>query len=78
MATQLGLYASGMHGRSAHATPTVPLIESNSEKNVRGLGASVGNERLVGRCSKVGIVEVDVGEAMPRRRQIDQPSAGAE
>ena len=78
MASQFGLDASGMHGRSAHTTLTVPPVEGNSEENIRRLRPAVGNERLIGRPLKVGILEIDVGVAVTGRRQVDQPSSGAD
>jgi hypothetical protein len=49
VAGQLGLYASWMHSRSAHATIPVPFVESNGEENVRRLRSAVCDEGLVGR-----------------------------
>ena len=65
VAGQFGLYASRMHGRCAHATLPMPLVESNGKEDVRRLRSAVGNEGLVGRSLKVGILEIDVGETVP-------------
>ena len=43
-ATQFGSYASRMHGCRADATLTVPLVESNSEEDIRRFRSAVGNE----------------------------------
>src|SRR5215831_15012443 len=75
VATQLGPNASRMHRRGAHATIAVPLVEGHGEEDVRRLRSAIGDERLVGRPFEVGIVEVDIGEAVTRRRQVDQPPA---
>ena len=73
VATQFGIDASGMHGRRAHTTLTVPPVEGNSEEDIRRLRSAVGNEGLIRRPFKVGVLEIDVGVAVPRRREIDQP-----
>ena len=73
VATEFRMDTSGVHGRRAHTTLTVPLVESNSEEDIRRLRSAVGNERLIRRPFKVGVLEIDVGVAVPRRRQIDQP-----
>ena len=75
VATKLGPYASRMHGCSAYATLPVPLVEGNGKKDVRCFRTAICNEEVIGRPFKVGILEVDVGEAVTRRRQIDQPSS---
>ena len=64
MAAQLGLYASRMHSRGAHATFPMPLVEGNGKKDVRRLRSAICNKRIVGRSLEVGIVEVDIGEAV--------------
>jgi len=51
----------------------VPSVESNSEEDVCRLGPPVRNEGVIGRRLKVGILEVHIGEAVTRRRQVDQP-----
>jgi hypothetical protein len=72
MAIQLRLNASWMYRRSAYAIPSMTPVESNGEEDIRSLGPAVGNERFIGRPHKVGIFKVDVGEAVPGRREIDQ------
>lgn len=47
-------------------------------EDVRRLRPAVHNEGVVRRPLKVGILEIDVGEAVPCRRQIDQPSSHAD
>jgi hypothetical protein len=49
--------------------------ESYSKKNVRRLGAAIGNERLIGRALKVGILKVYVRAPVARGRHIDQASS---
>jgi hypothetical protein len=78
VASLFGLDASGMHGRGAHTTLTVPPVEGNSEEDIRRLRSTVGKEGLIGRPFKVGILEIDVGVAVTGRRQVDQPSSGAD
>ena len=70
---QLGLNASWMYSRCAHATVPVSFVEGNCEEDVRRLGPPVRNEGLIGRPLKVGTLEVHIGEAVTRRRQADQP-----
>ena len=63
---ELCLYASRMHGRGAYATLPMPTVEGNGEEDVCCLRSSVSNEGRV-RCPlKVGIIEIDVGEAVAR------------
>src|ERR1700738_2666799 len=78
VASQLGLDASGMHGRGAHTTLTVPPVEGNSEEDIRRLRSAVGNEGLIGRPLKVGILEIDVRLAVTGSRQVHQPTSGAD
>jgi hypothetical protein len=62
-----------MYGRRTHAKVPVPFVEGNGEENVHRLRPAVRNEGLIPRPLKVGIIEVHIGEAVTRRRQIDQP-----
>jgi len=39
---------------------------------------AIGEERILGRSLEVGILEIDVREAMTRRRKIDQPATLSE
>ena len=64
-----------MHGGSAHAAAPVTFVEGDREEDVRRFGSAIGNERIIGRALKVGIVKVDVRVAMTRRRQVDEPPA---
>src|SRR5580693_6645825 len=68
VAPKLGLYAARMHGCSANATPAVPFVERNRKKNIRCLRAAVRNERLVRRPLKTGILQINVGVTVARRR----------
>src|ERR1700733_8225106 len=72
MAVQLRLDASWMYRRPAYAITSMTPVESNGEEDIRSLGPPVGDPWVV-RCPlKVGIFKVDVGEAVPGRREIDQ------
>ena len=68
MPIQLSLNASRMYSRSAHATVAVPFVESNGEEDVCRLGSPIGNEGVIGRPLKVGILEVNIGEAVNLRK----------
>src|SRR6266436_4524480 len=72
MAVQLCLDASRMYRRCAHAITSMTPVESNGEEDIRSLGAAVGDPWVVRCPHKVGIFKVDVGEAVPGRREIDQ------
>src|SRR5260370_11619676 len=72
MAVQLRLDASWMYRRGAYAIPSMTPVESNGEEDIRSLGPGVGNEGFIGGPHKVGIFKVDVGEAVPGRREVDQ------
>jgi len=64
--------ASGMHSRRAHTTAYgCRRVEGNSEEDIRRLRSAAGYQGLIGRPFKVGILEIDVGVAVPRRRQIE-------
>src|ERR1700682_3412116 len=67
-----------MHGCSAYATRSVPLVERNRKEDVRRLRSAISNEGIIGSPFKVGILKVNVGEAVTRRRQVDQPSSGTD
>src|ERR1700720_1272017 len=61
-------------GCTAAARMPFPMtpVKSDGEEDLRSLGPAVGDPWVV-RCShKVGIFEVDVGEAVPGRREVDQ------
>ena len=73
---KLGLDATGMHGRGPHAVRLVPSVELDGEQDVGGLRAAIGPELGIGRVLEVRIVEVNVGEPMTRRGQVDQARAG--
>jgi len=49
-----------MHGSSAYATRSVPLVEDTCKEDVRRLRSAVGNEGLTGRPFKVGILEINL------------------
>src|SRR5467141_4229271 len=54
--SQLGLYASGMHGGGTHATPAMPLVETDGKEDVCGLRPTIGDPWVVRRPLKVGIL----------------------
>jgi len=56
----------------------LPFVERNSEEDVCRLRPPIRNEGLIGRPLKVGILEVHFGEAVTRRRQVDQPPTGTD
>ena len=65
---EVGLDDSWMHGRSAHSTLAVPLVEGDGEETICGLRPAIRDEGIIGRSLKVRIVEVDIGRtgAPPR------------
>ena len=73
MSIQLSLNGSWMYSGSTDATVPVPFVEGNCEEDVCRLGPPIRNERFIGRPLKVGILEVYIGEAVTRGRQVDQP-----
>jgi len=75
MADRFRLCDSRMHRRSTYAALPIPLVESYSKKDVRRLRAAIGNERLIGRVLKVGILKVYVRAPVARGRHIDQASS---
>src|ERR1700722_20616771 len=72
VARELCLDDAGVNCGGAHASRAVAPVELHGEKNVGGFGTAVGDERVVGRAFETGIVEVDVGIAMPGGRKIDE------
>src|ERR1700688_2336613 len=69
--------ASRVDGCRTDAAPAMPLVEGNREENVGCLGPAVSDERIVSRPLEIGVVEIQIGEAMSGRREVDQASAGA-
>ena len=59
--------AAGVDRRRSNASVPVPPIELHREQDVGGLGPAIGDRRVVGRALEIGIVEIDVGEAMACR-----------
>src|SRR6266404_7380492 len=53
-------------------------IERHRKKDVGCLRAAVGNPWVVRSALEVGVLKIDVSEAMPRRCEIDQPSSWPE
>src|SRR6266536_1433697 len=75
MADQFRLYDSRVHSRSTYAVLSMPLVESYSKKDVRCLRAAIGDESVIGRALKVGILKVHIRAAVTRRRYVDHPSS---
>ena len=65
MAGQLGMNPARMNGSRPHTTRPMSLIESNRKKDIRRLGPSVSDKRLVSRTLETGILEIHVRETMP-------------
>ena len=77
VAAQFGLDASWMYGRGAHATPTMPSVERHGEEDIGRLRSAISGKWIIGRPLEIRIREVDVGEAVTRGGQIDQPRPGS-
>src|SRR6476659_9866429 len=75
MPTQFGLDAPRMTGGGSNPAAAMARVESNCKKDVGCLRAAVGNPRVVRSALEVGVSEIDVGEAVSRRCEINQPSA---
>src|SRR4029077_12280557 len=75
MPSKLGLNASRMDRGGANPAVAMPQVERNCKKDVGCLRAAVGNPWVVRMVLEVWIQKIDVGVAMPRRCEIDQPSA---
>jgi hypothetical protein len=63
-----------MHSRGAYAAPAMTFVKSHGEEDVCRLRSAIRDEGLIGRPLKIGILEIDIGEAVTRGSQIDQPS----
>src|SRR5260370_20979677 len=70
MTSELGPNHSRMHSGSTHPASTLAPVKRHAEKNVRGLGAAVGEERFVGCSLKIGIVQVYVGKTVTCGREV--------
>ena len=75
MPTQFGLDASRMDGGGSNPAGAMARVERNRKKDVGCLRAAVGNPWVVRSALKVGVLKIDVREAVPRGCEIDQPSA---
>ena len=75
MPSKLGLDASRMNGGGSNPAVAMPQVERNRKKDVCRLRSTVGNPWVVRSALEVGVFEIDVGEAVPRGCEIDQPSA---
>ena len=64
-----------MHGRRPHPVALVAPVELDGEQDVGGLRAAIGAELGIGRALEIRIVEIDVGESVARRGQVDQARA---
>src|SRR5882762_523523 len=75
MSSKLGLDASRMDGGGSNPATAMARVEPNRKKDVGCLRSAVGNPWVVRRALEVGVLKIDVGEAVPRGCEIDQPSA---
>src|SRR6266481_8443123 len=75
MPTQFGFYASRMNDGGSNPAAAMARVERNRKKDVGCLRAAVGNPWVVRSALEVGVLKIDVGEAVPRGCEIDQPSA---
>src|SRR5262245_36325957 len=71
------MYTARMHRRCTYASLTVPLVELNREQDVGRLRSAIRDERFVGRPLEVRIFQIDIGEAVTCRRQVDHAPAFA-
>src|SRR4029077_20416088 len=78
MTTQFGPDASRMDGGGSNPAAVMARVERNCKKDVGCLRVAVGNPWVVRSALEVGVFEIDVGEAVPRGCEIDQPSAWPE
>jgi len=75
MATQPGLDGAGVHRDRSNAAPFDAPVEADGEEHVRGFRTTIGDEFLVRRVLEIGIVEIDIGEAMSGGRKDDDACA---
>src|SRR3984885_6176463 len=78
MAAQLGLYAPWMHSRGSYAARPMPLVERYGKKDIRSLRSAICDEGLIRRPFKAGILEINIGEAVSRRREVNQTPSFAD
>ena len=71
MANQLRPDASWMYRRSAYVIPSMTPVESNGEEDVGSLWTCHRQRGFIGRPHRVGVFKIDVGEAVPSRREVD-------
>src|ERR1700757_4343936 len=75
MPSKFGPDASGMDGSGSNLPVAMARVERNRKKDVGCLRSAVGNPWVVRSALEVGVFEIDVGEAVPRGCEINQPSA---
>jgi len=75
VAAEFGLDAAGVDGRGADAAFLVAAVELHREQDVGRLRAPVGDELGIGRVVEVGVLEIDIGEAVTGGRQVHQARA---
>src|ERR1700693_1683817 len=78
MPSKLGLDASRMNGGGSNPAVAMPQVERYCKKDVCRLRSTVCNPWVVRSALEVGVLKIDVGEAVPRGCEIDQPSAWSE
>src|SRR3546814_6764306 len=75
MAAELGVDAAGVQRRGADAAILVAAIELDGKEDVRGLGAAIGDPRIIVAAVEIGVAQIDVRETVPRRGEADQAAA---
>src|ERR1700757_1189619 len=78
MPSKFGPDASGMDGSGSNLPVAMARVERNCKKDVGCLRAAIGNPWVVRSALEVGVFKIDVGVAVPRGCEIDQPSSGPE
>src|SRR4030095_7568730 len=78
LTTQFRMYGSWMHSCGAYTMLPVPVVEGNREQDVCRLRSAIRDKGFIWSPLKIGIFQVDIGVAVTRRRQIDQPPSRAD
>jgi hypothetical protein len=72
--TELRMYGAWMHSCGAHPTVSMTFVKSDVEEDVCRLRSAIRDKGLIGRPLKIGILEIDIGKAVTRGSQVNQPS----
>src|SRR4029077_20394962 len=78
MPSKLGLDASRMDSGCSNPITAMARVQRHCKKDVCRLRSTVGNPWVVRSVLEVGVLKIDVGEAVSRGCEIDQPSAWPE